>query len=184
MPGVGKRAAVRMALHLIKQKREQLTSLTESLLALHDDLHQCQTCGNLSDFTTCDICNSPIRDRNLVCVVEDVRDIMAIERTHQYNGLYHVLHGRLDPMNGITPDQLNIYSLLQRVHKEDIHELFFALSQTMEGDLTALHLYNELASHDLKFSTIARGIAVGYQLEEADANTLSKSISNRIPFTI
>ena len=182
LPSVGRRTAVRLALHLIKQPTKNVEYFVQSILDLHQKLQSCGVCGNLSDTPTCAICESPVRNQKLVCVVEDIRDIMAIESTNQFNGVYHVLNGKISPLDGVSPEDLNIDSLLHRVEQEHIEEIFFALSQTTEGDTTAHYISRQLNSHSLKLSTVARGISVGYELEHTDANTLARSIVNRVPF--
>ncbi|WP_422861055.1 recombination mediator RecR [Flagellimonas sp. W118] len=182
LPGIGKRTALRLVLHLLKQPEERTNLLTEALLKLRSEINFCKTCSNISDTEICEICANSKRDRNLVCVVEDIRDVMAIENTSQYNGLYHVLGGKISPMEGVGPQDLNIVSLVRRVKEEDVKELIFALSSTMEGDTTNFYIYKQLEGLDVATSTIARGISVGDELEYADEVTLGRSILNRVPF--
>lgn len=182
LPGIGKRTALRLVLHLLKQPEERTNLLAEALLKLRSEINFCKTCSNISDTEICEICANPKRDRNLVCVVEDIRDVMAIENTSQYNGLYHVLGGKISPMEGVGPQDLNIVSLVRRVKEEGVKELIFALSSTMEGDTTNFYIYKQLDGLDVATSTIARGISVGDELEYADEVTLGRSILNRVPF--
>jgi len=182
LPGIGKRTALRLVLHLLKQPVEQTGRLTAALQSLREDIKFCRNCHNISDLPLCEICSNPKRDGHLVCVVEDIRDVMAIENTGQYQGLYHVLGGKISPMEGIGPQDLTIDSLIEKVKKGEIGELIFALSSTMEGDTTNFYMYKRLEPLKIKMSTIARGIAVGDELEYADEVTLGRSIINRIPF--
>ncbi|RKN78112.1 recombination mediator RecR [Ulvibacterium marinum] len=182
LPGIGKRTALRLVLHLLKQPNERTVNLSSALLNLKDSIKFCKNCHNISDVVLCEICANPKRDRTLVCVVEDIRDVMALENTGQYKGLYHVLDGKISPMEGIGPQDLNIHSLVDKAKQGEIKELIFALSSTMEGDTTNFYIYKQLEGLDIKTSTIARGIAVGDELEYADEITLGRSILNRIPF--
>jgi len=182
LPGIGKRTALRLVIHLLKQPKERTAFLTGALLKLREDINFCSSCYNISDTTLCEICANPKRDKSLVCVVEDIRDVMAIENTSQYQGLYHVLGGKISPMEGIGPQDLNIASLVKRVRSGEVNELIFALSSTMEGDTTNFYIYKQLEDFDIATSTIARGIAVGDELEYADEVTLGRSILNRVPF--
>ncbi|MET6991822.1 recombination mediator RecR [Sediminicola arcticus] len=182
LPGIGKRTALRLVLHMLKQPSEQTLRLTSSLQHVRNNIKFCSNCHNISDVALCEICANPKRDESLVCVVEDIRDVMAIENTGQYKGLYHVLGGKISPMEGIGPQNLTISSLLTKVKEGIIKELIFALSSTMEGDTTNFYIYKQLEGAEVKTSTIARGIAVGDELEYADEVTLGRSIINRIPF--
>jgi recombination protein RecR len=182
LPGIGRRTALRLVLHLLRQPGEQTQRLTASLQALREEIKFCVNCHNISDAELCDICANTKRDKSLVCVVEDIRDVMAIENTAQYRGLYHVLGGKISPMEGIGPQDLNISSLVEKARTGEIQELIFALSSTMEGDTTNFYMYKQLEPLKIKMSTIARGIAVGDELEYADEVTLGRSIINRIPF--
>ncbi|ASO08334.1 recombination mediator RecR [Arenibacter algicola] len=182
LPGIGKRTALRLVLHLLKQPKEQTTRLANSLVNLKDNIKFCINCHNISDVEVCEICSNPRRDESLVCVVEDIRDVMAIENTGQFLGLYHVLGGKISPMEGVGPQDLTIYSLVDKAKQGKIKELIFALSSTMEGDTTNFYIYRQLEGLGVKTSTIARGIAVGDELEYADEVTLGRSILNRIPF--
>lgn len=182
LPGIGKRTALRLALHLLKQPVNHTQSLSNALTALREGVIFCENCHNLSDATTCEICASPKRNKSLICVVEDIRDVMAIENTGQYNGLYHVLGGIISPMDGIGPQDLTIQSLIEKVKNNMVNELIFALSATMEADTTNFYMYKLLAPYEIKTSTIARGIPVGDELEYTDEVTLGRSILARIPF--
>ncbi|MDI1315672.1 recombination mediator RecR [Flavobacterium sp.] len=182
LPGIGKRTALRLVLHLLKQPSEQTQFLAEALTTMRDEIKFCVNCHNISDVEVCEICNNPQRNHKIICVVEDVRDVMAIENTNQFKGIYHVLGGKISPIDGIGPSQLNIASLVTKVKLGEIEELIFALSSTMEGDTTNFFIFRQLKDMDIKTSTIARGIAVGDELEYADEVTLGRSIVNRIPF--
>ena len=182
LPGIGKRTALRLALHLLKQPVDHTQSLSNALTSLREGVIFCENCHNLSDATTCEICASPKRNKSLICVVEDIRDVMAIENTGQYNGLYHVLGGIISPMDGIGPQDLTIQSLIEKVKNNKVNELIFALSATMEADTTNFYMYKLLAPYEIKTSTIARGIPVGDELEYTDEVTLGRSILARIPF--
>ena len=182
LPGIGKSTALRLALHLVNREEGDIDNLLKSIRQLKDDVLFCDKCKSLSDEKICNICSSPNRNPKLLCVVEDIRDVMAIENTGQFKGLYHVLGGKISPVDGVGPNQLNINSLLQRVIEEDINEIIFALSATMEGDTTNYYIYRKIKKEGIKFSTIARGVSVGDNLEYTDEITLGRSILKRIPF--
>ena len=182
LPGIGKRTALRLVLHLLRQPETQTHQLAEALLQLRDTIKFCSKCHNVSDVALCEICSNPNRDESLVCVVEDIRDVMAIENTSQYRGLYHVLGGKISPLDGVGPQDLNIHTLIDKVRSGVVKEVIFALSSTMEGDTTNFYIYKQLEGNDVQTSTIARGIAVGDELEYADEVTLGRSILHRIPF--
>ncbi|NKI27769.1 recombination protein RecR [Arenibacter sp. 6A1] len=182
LPGIGKRTALRLVLHLLKQPKEQTTRLAGALVSLKDQIKFCKNCHNISDVALCEICANPKRDETTVCVVEDIRDVMAIENTDQFKGHYHVLGGKISPMEGIGPHDLTVGTLIHKVKEGQVKELIFALSSTMEGDTTNFYIYKQLEGLSVKTSTIARGIAVGDELEYADEVTLGRSILNRIPF--
>ncbi len=184
LPGIGKKTALRLALHLLKEDELFTKSLTSALDDLRSKIQYCKTCQNISDTDECNICASHRRDRSLVCVVEDTRDVIAIENTSQYNGLYHVLGGVISPIDGIGPSDLTVDLLLSRVQQKDteIKEVIFALSPTMEGDTTAFYLTKRLKEHSLKVTTIARGIPIGGELEYADEITLGRSILSRTDY--
>lgn len=182
LPGIGKKTALRLALHVLDYDEHEVRALSEALLQLKEKVLRCTSCGNLSDKAVCEICENPHRDKQLICVVEDVRDVMAIENTGQYRGIYHVLGGVISPMEGIGPSDLNIYPLLQKAEEGIVKELIFGLGTTMEGETTTFYLYKKLAEFNVKLSSIARGIAMGDQLEYADEVTLARSIANRVPY--
>lgn len=181
LPGIGKRTALRLVLFLLNQPKTQTKELSHSLLELVENVILCKSCYNISDSETCEICSNSKRDKSIICVVEDIRDVMAIESTGQFNGIYHVLGGKISPIEGIGPNQLNINSLIVKVKTNEISELIFALSATMEGDTTNFYIYKQL-DYDIKITTIARGISVGNELEYTDEVTLGRSIIKRIPF--
>lgn len=182
LPGIGKRTALRLVLHLLKQPEAQTQNLSKALSKLREEVNFCTSCHNISDAELCEICASPKRDATTICVVEDIRDVMAIENTSQYRGLYHVLGGKISPMEGVGPQDLNIAPLIDKVKAGGVGELIFALSSTMEGDTTNFYIYKQLEGVEIKTSTIARGISVGDELEYADEVTLGRSILNRVPF--
>lgn len=182
LPGIGKRSALRLVLHMLRHEKDDTKRLAFALQQLVDEIKYCKRCHNISDVELCEICSHPLRDEQTLCVVEDVRDVMAIENTGQYRGLYHVLGGIISPMDGISPSQLNISSLADRVKQESIKEVIFALSSTMEGDTTMFYIYKILKGNDLKISTIARGISIGDEIEYADEVTLGRSLLNRISY--
>jgi recombination protein RecR len=181
-PGIGKRTALRLMLHLLKQPKEQTQRLTSSLSNMREKINFCENCHNISDSKVCELCANPNRDSQLICVVEDIRDVMAIENTSQYRGLYHVLGGKISPMDGIGPGDLNIPTLVEKVKEGNVREIIFALSSTMEGDTTNFYIYKQLEAFDIITTTIARGVSVGDELEYADEVTLGRSIMHRIPF--
>lgn len=182
LPGIGKRTALRLVLHLLKQPKEQTGFLAEALTKMREEIKLCQNCYNISDVEICEICANPTRNHQLICVVEDVRDVMAIENTGQFKGVYHVLGGKISPIDGIGPSQLNINPLVEKVKEGRIEEIIFALSSTMEGDTTNFYIYKQIKDTQVVTSSIARGISVGDELEYADEITLGRSIVNRIPF--
>ena len=182
LPGIGKRTALRLVLHLLKQPEAQTRFLSEALTTMREEIKFCKNCHNISDVEVCEICHNPARNQKIICVVEDVRDVMAIENTNQFKGIYHVLGGKISPIDGVGPSQLNINSLVEKVKLGQTEELIFALSSTMEGDTTNFYIFKQIKDFDIKTSTIARGIAVGDELEYADEVTLGRSILNRVPF--
>ncbi|MBA4134280.1 MAG: recombination protein RecR [Flavobacterium sp.] len=182
LPGIGKRTALRLVLHLLKQPTEQTQFLTQALTAMREEIKLCKSCHNISDLEVCEICSNPSRNHKIICVVEDVRDVMAIENTNQFKGIYHVLGGKISPIDGIGPSQLTISSLVEKVRTEQVEELIFALSSTMEGDTTNFYIFKQVKDFEVRISAIARGIAVGDELEYADEVTLGRSILHRIPF--
>ena len=182
LPGIGKRTALRLVLHLLKQPSEQTHFLSNALTTMREEIKFCVSCHNISDVEVCEICKNAKRNHKINCVVEDVRDVMAIENTNQFKGIYHVLGGKISPIDGVGPSQLNINSLTEKVKLGEVDELIFALSSTMEGDTTNFYIFKQIKDFDVKTSTIARGIAVGDELEYADEVTLGRSILNRVPF--
>jgi len=182
LPGIGKRTALRLVLHMLRQPKEQTLKLSQALENMRSHIKFCKSCNNISDLELCEICSNPHRNEEVICVVEDVRDVMAIENTSSFRGLYHVLGGKISPMDGIGPHDLHIEPLVNKVKKGNIKELIFALSSTMEGDTTNFYIYKQIQDYNVHTSTIARGISVGDELEYADEVTLGRSIINRIPF--
>lgn len=182
LPGIGKRTALRLLLHLLGRPKEQSLDLAHALKEFRSNIIFCTNCHNISDVELCEICANPKRNDTLICVVEDVRDVMAIESTGQFNGLYHVLGGKISPIDGIGPQQLNIETLIKKVNSKTITEIIFALSPTMEGDTTIFYIFKQLEHADILFSSIARGVSVGDDLEYADEVTLGRSISMRVPY--
>lgn len=182
LPGIGKKSALRLALYLLRQPKSQALALSEALKHLVNDIKYCSECHNFSDHEICDICASDKRNSEVLCVVEDVRDVMAIENTSKFNGKYLVLGGKISPMEGVGPHQLNISALEDKLKQGEVKEIIFALSATMEGDTTAYYIYKKCKSYSVAFSSIARGISVGDELEFADEVSLGRSILNRIPY--
>ena len=182
LPGVGRKTALRLVLYLLRQPSERADSLSEAVRRARHEVRYCRVCHNISDQEVCPICSDPRRDSRTICVVENVQDVMAIENTQQYNGLYHVLGGVISPMDGIGPGDLEIESLVQRVAAGGIKEVVFALSTTMEGDTTNFFIYRKLSPFDVKISVIARGVSIGDEIEYADEVTLGRSILNRTSF--
>ena len=182
LPGIGKRTALRLVLFLLNQPNSQTVQLSKSLIDLVNGIILCKNCHNISDLELCEICSNTKRNKSIICVVEDIRDVMAIESTGQFNGVYHVLGGKISPIEGIGPNQLNISSLIEKIKSEKISELIFALSATMEGDTTNFYIFKQIQDLDLKITTIARGVSVGNELEYTDEVTLGRSIIKRIPF--
>ena len=182
LPGIGKRTALRLVLHLLKQPKEQTSYLAEALKSFRDEIKLCKNCHNISDVELCEICTNTRRDPELICVVEDIRDVMAIENTSQFKGLYHVLGGKISPIEGIGPHNLTIENLVEKVGQGGVKEIILALSSTMEGDTTNFYIYRQLQKFDVNLTTIARGISVGDEIEYADEVTLGRSILNRVPF--
>lgn len=183
LPGVGRKTALRLVLYLLRQDTADVEAFGSSIINLKHDIKYCKICHNISDTDICQICSNPLRDDSTVCVVESIQDVMAVEATQQYNGLYHVLGGIISPMDGIGPSDLQIDSLVDRVKSSNVKEVILALSSTMEGDTTNFYIYRKLADYDVKLSVIARGISVGDELEYTDEVTLGRSIINRTPFT-
>lgn len=182
LPGIGRKTALRLVLHLLRQDVEEVEHFATAMTDMKLHIKRCRICHNISDSDVCPVCSNPQRDTSVVCVVENIRDVMAIENTAQFNGLYHVLGGIISPMDGIGPSDLEIDSLVQRVSQGGVNEVILALSPTMEGDTTNFYIFRKLAGYDVKMSVIARGISVGDELEYADEVTLGRSILNRTPF--
>ncbi len=181
LPGIGKKTALRLVLQLLKMDVAEVQHFSDTIARMRKEVKFCSRCHNISDKELCNICENPSRKKELICVVENIRDVIAIESTQQYNGLYHVLGGIISPLDGIGPDQLNIETLTERAKKEKPTEIIFALSPTIQGDTTIYYIQKKLQGMDLSFTTIARGIAFGGELEYADEMTLARSISNRLP---
>lgn len=182
LPGIGQKTALRLALFLLRQDKEKVERFTNTISTMRQDVKYCRVCHNICDTDICPICSNPRRDAATVCVVENVQDVMAVENTQQFNGLYHVLGGVISPMDGIGPNDIEIDSLVKRVENGDVKEVILALSSTMEGDTTNFYIYRKLAPYGVKLSVIARGISVGDELEYTDEVTLGRSIINRVPF--
>ena len=184
LPGIGSKTAMRLVLHLLRQDVRAVETFGQSIIRLRQEVKFCHQCHNISDTDLCDICANPRRDHATICVVENIQDVMAIENTQQYRGTYHVLGGVISPMDGIGPSDLQIASLVERVHQGDVREVILALSPTMEGDTTNFYLYRKLADTDVKITVIARGVAQNDELQYTDEVTLGRSIVNRTPFNI
>ena len=182
LPGIGRKTALRLVLHLLRQETDSVEHFAEAITRMKHEVKHCRVCHNISDSELCPVCSNPQRDASIICVVENIRDVMAIENTAQYKGLYHVLGGIISPMDGIGPSDIEIESLVSRLAEGGVVEVILALSPTMEGDTTNFYISRKLASFDVRLSVIARGIAVGDELEYADEVTLGRSILNRIPF--
>lgn len=182
LPGIGKRTALRLVLHLLKQSKEDVDTFANTFIDLRNNIKYCKNCHNISDNDICEICSDHKRDHSIICVVEDIRDVMAIENTMQYRGIYHVLGGVISPMNGVGPNDLNIESLIAKAASGSVNELIFALSATMEGDTTNFYIFKRIKDYNIKTSIIARGVAIGDDLEYTDEVTLGRSIVNRIPY--
>lgn len=182
LPGIGKKTALRLALHLLKQPKEEVELFSKSILSMRKNIKHCKICKNISDNEICEICSDENRDAGTICVVESIKDVLAVENTRQYKGLYHVLGGLISPMDGIGPDDIEIESLSRRIEQNRVNELILALSATPEGDTTNYFIYKKAGKFSLEISTIARGVSVGSELEYADEMTLGSSIQNRIRF--
>ena len=182
LPGIGKRTALRLVLHLLKQPKEHTGFLAQALTTMREEVKFCVSCHNISDVELCEICSNNNRNHQIICVVEDIRDVMAIENTGQFRGIYHVLGGKISPIDGVGPSQLNINSLVAKVKEGNVNEIIFALSSTMEGDTTNFYIYKQIQDYKVITTTIARGISVGDELEYADEVTLGRSILHRVPF--
>ena len=184
LPGIGRKTALRLVLHMLKQNEADVTALGEAIIKLRREIRYCHVCHNISESEVCPICGNPSRDTSMVCVVENVKDVMSIENTHQYHGLYHVLGGLISPMNGVGPQDIEIDSLVERVKQGGISEIILALSATMEGDTTNFYIFRRLAPYsDVKITMLARGVSVGNEIEYTDELTLGRSILNRTLFS-
>ena len=181
LPGIGKKTALRLVLHLLKQTNNDVVQFSEVLGKMRSEIKFCQRCFNVADGDICSICANSMRKQEMICVVENIRDVIAIESTQQYNGTYHVLGGVISPLDGVGPDQLNIESLVSRIQKEETEELIFALNPTIQGDTTIYYIQKKLGPQNIRITTIARGIAFGGELEYADEMTLARSLQNRLP---
>lgn len=183
LPGIGRKTAMRLVLHLLRQESSAVEAFGNAIMTLKREVKYCKVCHNISDTDTCQICANPLRDASTICVVENIRDVMAVEGTQQFKGLYHVLGGVISPMDGIGPGDLQIESLVKRAEEEGVKEVILALSSTMEGDTTNFYIFRKLAKANVKLSVIARGISIGDELEYTDEVTLGRSIANRTLFT-
>lgn len=184
LPGIGKRTALRLALHLLNRSKDEIGVFAHSFMEMKQYVQKCSGCGNVSDTPVCTICSNPNRDHSVICVVEDIRDILAIEATESYKGIYHVLGAIISPMDGIGPTDLNIESLVEKTASGKVKEVIFALSATMEGDTTNYYLYKKIGHSPIQITSLSRGVAIGSELQYADELTLGKSILNRQPFKI
>lgn len=182
LPGIGRKSALRLVLHLLRQDAETVNFFGNSIIQLRNEIKHCKVCHNISDTEICNICANHARNQSVVCVVENIRDVMSVENTQQYNGLYHVLGGIISPMDGIGPAELEIESLIKRVEEGTIVEIILALSTTMEGDTTNFYIFRKLKDVPVKITTLARGVSVGDELEYTDEITLGRSLTNRIPY--
>ena len=182
LPGIGRKSALRLVLHLLRQETENVETFGNSIIQLRKEVKKCSICHNISDFDTCQICANPLRNNSVICVVENIRDVMSIENTHQFNGLYYVLGGIISPMDGIGPSDLEIDSLIQRTDNENVIEIILALSTTIEGDTTNFYIYQKLKEKKIRISTLARGVSIGDELEYTDEITLGRSLINRVPY--
>jgi recombination protein RecR len=182
LPGIGRKTALRLALHLLKEESEESFLLAEALVKMRTEVKHCRECHNISDTEVCSICTNPLRDRSVLCVVSDIRDVIAIENTSQFKGLYHVLGGVISPIEGVGPSDLHIESLLERLPNSEVKEILLAISPTMEGDTTAFYLTRKLRDHQVRITTIARGVPVGGELEYTDEITLGRSIVERTSY--
>ena len=182
LPGIGRKTALRLALHLLRKEKEESVALGESIISMREQIRYCERCHNISEEEECELCSDPSRDPTVVCVVENVKDVMAVEATHEFNGLYHVLGGLIAPLDGIGPSDLEIDSLVERVGKEGVKEVILALSPTVEGDTTNFYIFRKLEGTGVEVTVLARGISIGNELEYTDELTLGRSLLNRIPF--
>lgn len=184
LPGIGKRTALRLVLQMLNRSEEEIKIFAQSFVTMKKEVKKCTSCGNVSDEIICEICINPNRDKRTVCVVEDIRDVLALESTGYYKGIYHILGGIISPMDGVGPSDLNIPSLLLKVAAGEMNEIIFALSATMEGDTTNFYLFKKLQQYKINITCLSRGVAVGTELQYADELTLGRSLMNRQPFTM
>ncbi len=182
LPGIGRKTALRLVLHLLRQETDEVRRFSNTIIQLKENILYCKSCNNISDSEICNICSNPARDQETICVVENIRDVMAIENTHQYRGIYHVLGAIISPMDGIGPEDLKFNILEKKIKNQQVTELILALSTTMEGDTTNFYLYKKFNEFTIKITTLARGVSIGDELEYADEVTLGRSIINRTPF--
>ena len=182
LPGIGRKSALRMVLFLLRQDKEMVINFGKSLIQLRNEIKHCQICHNISDTEICPICANPVRNKSVICVVENIKDVLLIENTQQYNGLYHVLGGIISPMDGIGPNELELESLIKRVNDDDVAEVILALPSTLEGDTTNFYIFRKLKDSLVRITTLSRGIAVGDDLEYTDEITLGRSLVNRVPY--
>lgn len=182
LPGIGRKSALRLVLHMLKQEMHEVETFANSLIQLRSEVKHCKVCHNISDTDVCNICSNPSRNASFICVVENIKDVMAIENTHQFSGLYHVLGGIISPMDGIGPSDLEVESLVNRVKEGSVEEIVLALSTTMEGDTTNFFIYKKLKNQPVRISTLARGVSIGDELEYTDEVTLGRSLVNRMNF--
>ncbi len=182
LPGIGRKSALRLVLHLLRQDAEAVNTFGKSLIQLRNEIKHCKICHNISDTEVCQICSTSSRNKSVICVVENIRDVLSVENTQQFNGLYHVLGGIISPMDGIGPADLEIESLVNRVEEEEIIEVILALSTTMEGDTTNFYIFRKLKDKPVKITTLARGVSIGDELEYTDEITLGRSLTNRVPY--
>lgn len=184
LPGIGKRTALRLVLNLLNRSEIDIERFSSSFTSMKENVKKCSVCGNVSDLIICTICSNPRRNKSQICVVEDIRDVLAIEATESYTGIYHVLGGIISPMDGVGPSDLNIPSLIEKLKTEKISEIIFALSATMEGDTTNYYLYKKISPFSIEITTLSRGVSVGAELQYADELTLSRSLLHRQPFQV
>jgi recombination protein RecR len=182
LPGIGRKTALRLVLYLLKQETEEVNHFGETMIKLRNEIKYCTSCNNISDTEVCNICADNSRDHSIICIVENIQDVLSIENTQQYNGIYHVLGGIISPMDGIGPGELKLDTLEEKISNAEVKEIIFALSTTMEGDTTNFYIYKKFKMYPIKISTIARGVSIGDELEYADEITLGRSILNRTPF--
>ncbi len=184
LPGIGKRTALRLVLNLLNRSNEEVDRFASSFTTMKENVKKCSTCGNVSDLPVCTICSNPKRNHEQICIVEDIRDVLAIEATESYSGVYHVLGGIISPMDGIGPGDLNILPLIEKLQTQTVKEIIFALSATMEGDTTNYYLYKKIAPFEIEVTTLSRGVSIGSELQYADELTLSRSLIHRQPFKV